>query len=88
MSSVKLYVHNTAKAAEAFQSILKPGADGRHSVDIERYRSLLPAMDDVQWAAVLRSASAFEMYRKRFGRISPDRIVEFLLLDRWLARQG
>src|SRR2546425_6062357 len=37
--------------------------------------------DDVQWAAVLRSASAFEMYRKRHGRISPKDIVQFLLLD-------
>ena len=37
--------------------------------------------DEVQWAAVLRSASAFEMYRKRHGRISPRGIVEFLLLD-------
>jgi len=37
--------------------------------------------DDVQWAAVLRSASAFEMYRKRHGRISPRSIVQFLLLD-------
>ncbi len=38
-------------------------------------------MDDSQWAAVLRSASAFEMYRKRQGRISPKGIVQFLLLD-------
>jgi uncharacterized alpha-E superfamily protein len=30
---------------------------------------------------VLRSASAFEMYRKRHGRISPKGIVQFLLLD-------
>ena len=37
--------------------------------------------DDVQWAAVLRSASAFEMYRQRHGRISPKGIVQFLLLD-------
>src|SRR5881628_1938565 len=37
--------------------------------------------DDIQWAAVLRSASAFEMYRKRHGRISPKGIVQFLLLD-------
>jgi uncharacterized alpha-E superfamily protein len=37
--------------------------------------------DDVQWAVVLRSASAFEMYRKRHGRISPKGIVQFLLLD-------
>src|SRR5208282_6410476 len=37
--------------------------------------------DDIQWAAVLRSASAFEMYRKTHGRIAPRRIVEFLLLN-------
>ena len=42
--------------------------------------------DDLQWAAVLRSASAFEMYRKRHGRISPDRIVEFLLLEHEFPR--
>jgi len=38
-------------------------------------------IDDIHWASVLRSASAFEMYRKRHGRLSPDGIVEFLLLD-------
>jgi len=38
------------------------------------------------WAAVLRSTSAFEMYRKRYQQISPDRIVEFLVLDREFPR--
>ena len=42
--------------------------------------------DDIQWAAVLRSASAFEMYRKRLGRISPKGVVEFLMLDRDFPR--
>jgi uncharacterized alpha-E superfamily protein len=42
--------------------------------------------DDIQWAAVLRSASAFEMYRKKHGRLSPQRIVEFLLLDKEFPR--
>ena len=42
--------------------------------------------DDIQWAAVLRSASAFEMYRKAHGRIAPDRVVEFLLLDKEFPR--
>lgn len=53
-----------------------------------KYFILLPSVhdvgtpyDDVQWAAVLKSVSGFEMYRKRFGRIAPERIVEFLLLD-------
>ena len=42
--------------------------------------------DDIQWAAVLRSASAFEMFRKRHGRLSPRAVVEFLLLDREFPR--
>lgn len=39
------------------------------------------AFDENQWAALLRSASAFEMYRKKHGRISPRGVVEFLMLD-------
>ncbi len=58
-----------------------------------KYFLLLPTVadvgttfEDIQWAAVLRSASAFEMYRKRHGRLAPERIVEFLLLDREFPR--
>lgn len=58
-----------------------------------KYYLLLPSVDavgtpfdDLLWAAVLRSTSAFEMYRKRFQQISPDRIVEFLVLDREFPR--
>ena len=43
-------------------------------------------VDAVQWAAVLRSASAFEMYRKRHGRISPKGVADFLMLDREFPR--
>jgi uncharacterized alpha-E superfamily protein len=53
-----------------------------------KYFILLPSaadvgtpLDDIQWAAVLRSASALEMYRKRHGHIAPDKIIEFLVLD-------
>jgi uncharacterized alpha-E superfamily protein len=58
-----------------------------------KYYILLPAaadvgtpFDDIQWAAVLKSASAFEMYRKRHGRLSPDRVADFLILDREFPR--
>ncbi len=37
--------------------------------------------DEIQWAALLKSASAFEMYRKRWGPIVPSRVIEFLLFD-------
>lgn len=58
-----------------------------------KYFLLLPSvadigtpLEDIQWAAVLRSTSAFEMYRKRHHLLSPDRIVDFLLLDREFPR--
>ena len=58
-----------------------------------KYFLLLPTVadvgtpiDDIQWTAVLRSASALQMYRKRHGRVSPERIVDFLLLDREFPR--
>ena len=58
-----------------------------------KYFILLPDIADVgtpydslQWAALLRSASAFEMYRQRHGRIDPSRVVQFLLLDRQFPR--
>jgi uncharacterized alpha-E superfamily protein len=54
-----------------------------------KYHHLLPRLDDVggqvdrmQWAAVLRSASALEAYRRQYGNlIAIDRVAEFLLLD-------
>lgn len=53
-----------------------------------KYFLLLPKADDVgtpydniQWAAVLKSASALEMYRKEFHRITPKSVAQFLILD-------
>jgi uncharacterized alpha-E superfamily protein len=58
-----------------------------------KYFILLPSMDhigspydSILWGALLRSASAFEMYRKQYGRINPHKIVEFLLLDSTFPR--
>ena len=60
--------------------------DVKYFLLLPRIHDVGTALDDVQWAAVLRSASAFEMYRKKHGRIVPERIVEFLLLDREFPR--
>jgi uncharacterized alpha-E superfamily protein len=58
-----------------------------------KYFILLPKLtdvgtpfDDIQWLALLRSASALEMYRQRHGRISPVNVVKFLVLDREFPR--
>jgi uncharacterized alpha-E superfamily protein len=37
--------------------------------------------DNIQWAAVLKSASAHDMYRKRFHRITPINVSDFLIFD-------
>lgn len=58
-----------------------------------KYYILLPSVnhvgspfDELQWSALLRSASAYEMYRQRFGRIAPADVVDFLLLEREFPR--
>jgi uncharacterized alpha-E superfamily protein len=61
-------------------------------VDV-KYFILLPQVNDVgtmldvvQWSAMLRSASALEMYRRIHGRIAPTRVIDFLILDRTFPR--
>lgn len=44
------------------------------------------AINDILWAALLRSASAFEMYRRKHGEIQPAKIISFLLLDQTFPR--
>jgi len=58
-----------------------------------KYFILLPSVDyvgtpydNILWAALLRSASAFEMYRKRYGRIDSRNIVKYLVLDSQFPR--
>ncbi|MFO0675882.1 MAG: alpha-E domain-containing protein [Polyangiaceae bacterium] len=58
-----------------------------------KYFILLPheadvgsTVDELHWAALLRSASAFEMYRKRHGTIRPQDVVDFLMLSRRFPR--
>ena len=42
--------------------------------------------EELAWSALLKSASALEMYRKRHGVIVPARVLEFLVLDRRFPR--
>ena len=58
-----------------------------------KYFLLLPSeeavgqpIDDLQWSALLRSASAFEAYRRKRGRVAAADVAEFLLLDREFPR--
>ncbi len=56
-------------------------------VDV-KYFILLPSadyvgtpLDAMQWSAMLKSVSGFAMYRQRFGRITPQNVAQFLILD-------
>ena len=53
-----------------------------------KYHILLPApesvgspIDLIQWAALLKSVSAYDMYRKKNGKLTPLGISDFLILD-------
>jgi len=58
-----------------------------------KYFILLPSVEDVgtpldeiQWNAVLGSASALEAYRQKHGRVERNCVAEFLVLDREFPR--
>jgi len=53
-----------------------------------KYFYLLPSvewigtpLDQIQWIALLKSASGYEMYRKSQHRISPNSVADFLILN-------
>ncbi|MBU0946051.1 MAG: alpha-E domain-containing protein [Proteobacteria bacterium] len=58
-----------------------------------KYFMLLPQanlintpIDNIQWISVLRSTSAFEMYRKEFHQVIPGNVASFLIFDRLFPR--
>lgn len=84
--------HNEAWHFGRIGRMLERADQTTRLVDV-KYFILLPStehvglsVDDIQWTAVLRSASALEMYRKQYGAVLPQQIVGFLLLDREFPR--
>jgi uncharacterized alpha-E superfamily protein len=58
-----------------------------------KYFMLLPQadlvdtpIDNIQWTAVLKSASAFEMFRKKHHHITPRHVADFLIFDSQFPR--
>ncbi len=58
-----------------------------------KYFYLLPRVEDVgtaidflQWSALLKSTSAYEVYRKKYGRMDFRNILELLIFDREFPR--
>ena len=72
--------------------LLERGDKTSRILDV-KYFLLLPNVVDVgtavdisQWASLLKSVSALEMYRRTFGRITPRDVAAFLVLDRDFPR--
>ncbi|MEN9214168.1 MAG: alpha-E domain-containing protein [Gloeomargarita sp. DG02_4_bins_56] len=85
--------HNEAWHFGQMGRLLERADKTTRIVDV-KYYVLLPSvqdvgttLDEIQWIALLKSASAYEMYRKR-GRhlITPRQVAEFLILDREFPR--
>ena len=58
-----------------------------------KYLMLLPkkvkvgsTFDLIQWTALLKSVSAYDMYRKKYGKLTSIGIIEFLILDKQFPR--
>jgi uncharacterized alpha-E superfamily protein len=90
-------MYSTMSHGEAWHfnrmGLLLERADKTSRILDVKYFMLLPRpeevgapFDNIQWAAVLKSASALEMYRKRFHRIAPKQVIEFLLFDEQFPR--
>lgn len=60
--------------------------DVKYFILLPSIRDVGTTLDELQWIALLKSASAYEMYRKCQHQISPDAVAEFLILDRQFPR--
>ncbi len=60
--------------------------DPKQSLVLARPADVVPSPDEVHLAALLRSVSALEMYRKRYGTIEHQKAIEFLVLDKHFPR--
>lgn len=71
---------------------LERGEKTSRTLDV-KYFILLPSLQDVgtnidnlQWEALLRSAGALHMYRRKHQTLAPTSIIQFLVLDREFPR--
>ncbi|MEZ4901618.1 MAG: alpha-E domain-containing protein [Spirosomataceae bacterium] len=65
----------TSRFLDVSYFTLKPESDITHST-----------LELVIWTAVLKSVSAYNMYRQQYQTLSPKHIVEFLILDKLFPR--
>jgi uncharacterized alpha-E superfamily protein len=60
--------------------------DAKQALLMARLPDVGASLDEILLAALLRSVSALEMYRKRYGRLDHTAVLEFLMLDKQFPR--
>ncbi|OLP17603.1 hypothetical protein BST81_14860 [Leptolyngbya sp. 'hensonii'] len=60
--------------------------DVKYFILLPSLRDVGSTLDELQWIALLKSASAYEMYRKGQHRITPTAVADFLVLERNFPR--
>jgi len=60
--------------------------DAKHVLFLARPPEVGTSLEEIHLSALLRSVSALEMYRKRYGRLEHRAVVEFLVLEKLFPR--
>jgi uncharacterized alpha-E superfamily protein len=60
--------------------------DAKQALILVRPPDVGASLDEIHLSALLRSVSALEMYRKRYGRIEHSSVICFLVLDKLFPR--
>jgi len=60
--------------------------DAKYHLLLSSQNQVGSTLDLIQWAAVLKSVSAYDMYRKKYGKLTSASIAEYLILDREFPR--
>ena len=60
--------------------------DVKYHILLPKVESVGSPIDLIQWAALLKSVSAYDMYRKKNGKLNTVSIAEFLILDKIFPR--
>ena len=60
--------------------------DVKYHILLSSPKQIGSSLDLIQWAALLKSVSAYDMYRKKHGKLSAPSIAEFLILDKEFPR--
>ncbi|MEN1785097.1 MAG: alpha-E domain-containing protein, partial [Bacteroidota bacterium] len=60
--------------------------DVKYHILLYNIRAVGSPLDLLQWGALLKSVSAYDMYRKKYGKLKALNISEFLILDEVFPR--